>query len=251
MEYIIVIKNFLRRIFHNETMYYVVVPIVIVLLQWLKNKCDLKKKNKKLGYWKIKYRALTTFLDIIMKNYKIMLVCLVIAWLIKVIFNFMGMPKLVFYILEIIYLGINGLATVLVWRSARAKVELLKNGKKKMIFVFILWLIYGFALVADVHNTNPAVMQSVFIISLSVWAIILFKCCDRAVILDNSYADIYIKGSECAQFVEAGSIMKHGDWIIVNRYINGLNEEIRIKEGDIVRIDYYGDPRIIVDKKIF
>lgn len=46
MEYIIVIKNFLRRIFHNETMYYVVVPIVIVLLQWLKNKCDLKKKNK-------------------------------------------------------------------------------------------------------------------------------------------------------------------------------------------------------------
>ena len=45
--------------------------------------------------------------------------------------------------------------------------------------------------------------------------------------------------------------MKHGDWIIVNRYINGLNEEIRIKEGDIVRIDYYGDPRIIVDKKFF
>lgn len=34
-----------------------------------------------------------------------------------------------------------------------------------------------------------------------------------------------------------------------NRYVNGYDEEIRIKESDIVRIDYYGGPMIMVERR--
>lgn len=73
--------------------------------------------------------------------------------------------------------------------------------------------------------------------------------CDVVFILDNRYADIYVKGSERARFAEAGSIKKLGEWIIVNRYANGYDEEIRIKESDIVRIDYYGRQMLMVEKR--
>ena len=48
-DYLKAMENFLLIIFNNEVMYYVIVPIVVVLLGWLKNKNDLKVKNKELG----------------------------------------------------------------------------------------------------------------------------------------------------------------------------------------------------------
>ena len=47
-------KEILLKIFDSEIMYYVVIPIVIVLLGWVKNERDLKEKNKELGYWMLK-----------------------------------------------------------------------------------------------------------------------------------------------------------------------------------------------------
>ena len=47
-------KEILLKIFDSEIMYYVVIPIVIVLLGWVKNERVLKEKNKELGYWMLK-----------------------------------------------------------------------------------------------------------------------------------------------------------------------------------------------------
>ena len=58
-------KEILLKIFDSEIMYYVVIPIVIVLLGWVKNERDLKEKNKELGYWMLKCRKIPTFPDII------------------------------------------------------------------------------------------------------------------------------------------------------------------------------------------
>lgn len=99
------------------------------------------------------------------------------------------------------------------------------------------------------YGKYASIVEIIFGILLFVWVICLFNYCDIAFILDNRYADIYVKGSERAQFAEAGSIKKHGEWIIVNRYVNGYDEEIRIKESDIVRIDYYGGPMIMVERR--
>ena len=250
--YLKAMENFLFTIFNNEIMYYVIVPIVVVLLGWLKNKNDLKVKNKELGYWKIKCRREVTFIDIVMLYYKAMLICMIIANVIKTVYDFLKMPKGMYIFLEILYLLVNALMAVLILKSTTAKVELLKKGKEKRIFVWGLWFIFGIPFVTDIHGINNVVTKIVFIILLVGWMILLFKCCDTAFILDNRYADIYIKGCDQAQFAEAGSITRRGDWIIVNRYIHGYEEEIRIKESDIVRIDYYGDPLIMVKKaKLF
>lgn len=251
-DYLKAMENFLFIIFNNEVMYYVIVPIVVVLLGWLKNKNDLKVKNKELGYWKIKCRREATFIDIVMQYYKAMLICMIITNVIKTVYDFMKMPKGMYIFLEILYLSVNALMAILILNSTTAKVELLKKGKEKIIFVFGLWFIFGIPLFTDIHSINNVVIKVVFIILLVGWMILLFNSCDTAFILDNRYADIYIKGCEQAQLAEAGSIMKRGDWIIVNRYIHGYEEEIRIKESDIVRIDYYGDPLIMVKKaKLF
>ncbi len=57
-------KEFLLKIFSSEIMYYVVVPIVVVFLGWIKSGRDIKEKNKELGYWMMKCRKLVTFPDI-------------------------------------------------------------------------------------------------------------------------------------------------------------------------------------------
>lgn len=76
-------KEILLKIFDSEIMYYVVIPIVIVLLGWVKNERDLKEKNKELGYWMLKCRKIPTFPDIIIKIYKMMAINLLITLVAK------------------------------------------------------------------------------------------------------------------------------------------------------------------------
>ena len=208
-------KESLLKIFDSEIMYYVVIPIVIVLLGWVKNERDLKEKNKELGYWMLKCRKIPTF------------------------------P----YICGIWYLGINAIITFKNCKSQNGKIEFWQDGKLKKKLAITLYLIFAISMLTDFSGKYSWIVEVIFIILLIVWIICLLNYCDVAFILDNRYADIYVKGSESAQFAEAGSIRKHGEWIIVNRYVNGYDEEIRIKESDIVRIDYYGEPMIMVEKR--
>ena len=81
------------------------------------------------------------------------------------------------------------------------------------------------------------------------WACCVVECCDVAYIIDKSYADIYVKNSEAIKYIEAGNIKKQGEWIIVNKCVDEMIQEIRIRESDIARIDYYGEPIIRVNKR--
>ena len=89
-------------------------------------------------------------------------------------------------------------------------------------------------------------------IALAGWVFVLFKYVDMIYILDKSCADIYVNGAESVKCIHAGSMRKNGGWIYVERYIGDYLEEIRIKESEIVRIDYYGEPLVTVQRlKIF
>ncbi len=149
----------------------------------------------------------------------------------------------------ILYFLINGLVIFLNCRSVKGKVEFWKSGKCKVALTITLYLIYGIPFFLELYGKYAVIAEIMFGVLLFVWAVCLFRYCDVAFILDNRYADIYVKGSESAQFAEAGSIKKQGEWIIVNRYVNGYDEEIRIRESNIVRIDYYGGPMIWLEKR--
>lgn len=242
-------KEILLMILNSEIVHYVVVPIAIVLLGWVKNERDLKEKNKELGYWMLKCRKLPTFPNIATKIYKMMATNLLVAYMVEAILCFWKGMTFSYIFSGIWYFGINALFVFWNCRSANGKIEFWKNGKAKGVLIFTLYLIYGIPFFSGWYGKYNSIVRIIFCILIFVWAICLFNYCDVAFILDNRYADIYVKGSECAQFAEAGSIKKYGEWIIVNRYANGYDEEIRIKESDIVRIDYYGGPMIMVEKR--
>ena len=246
-------KEFLLKIFNSEIMHYVVVPIVVpivvALLGWMKNKHDLKEKNKELGYWMMKWRKLPTFQELALKNYKIFAMNLVIMSIVRLVFVFWKGRIFSYIVSGILYFGLNGIVVFLNCRSANSKMELWKAGRKKELLIFILYMIYGIPFFLDLYGKYVWIAEIIFCTLLLVWAICLLNYFEVAFVLDNRYADIYVKGSEKAQFAAAGSIKKQGEWIIVNRYVNEYDEEIRIKESDIVRIDYYGGPIIIVEKR--
>lgn len=242
-------KEILLKILNSELMYYVVVPIAVVMLGWVKNELDLKEKNKELGYWMLKCRKLPTFPDIAFKTYKMMAINLIITFVVRAVFYFWKRTTFSYIISGIWYFGINAMFTFWNCRSVNGKIEFWKNGKTKGVLAIALYLLYGVPFFLELYGKYASIVEIIFGILLFVWVICLFNYCDIAFILDNRYADIYVKGSERAQFAEAGSIKKHGEWIIVNRYVNGYDEEIRIKESDIVRIDYYGGPMIMVERR--
>lgn len=242
-------KEFLLKIFNSEIMYYVVVPIVVVFLGWIKSERDLKEKNKELGYWMMKCRKLPTFPNIAFRIYKMMAINLVIMHIVRIILHLWKGMLFSHIVSGILYFSINALITLLNCMSVKGKVEFWKSGKCKIVLTIALYSIYGIPFFLELYGKYTAIVEIVFGLLLFVWAVCLFRYCDIAFILDNRYADIYVKGSESAQFAEAGSIKKQGEWIIVNRYVNGYDEEIRIRESDIVRIDYYGGPMISVEKR--
>lgn len=242
-------KDVFLKIFSSPIMHSVIVPIVIVFLGWIKNKHDVKEKNKELGYWMIKCRRLHTFVDDAMVVYKLLAINLIIIQIPIFIIRLWKGGWLCYVVIGIIYFSVSALCVFIVSKCYKIKVEFLTNGKSKKALLIFLYVIYGIPFFLQIFPENMLIMEAVFFAFLITWVSMLFRCCDVVYILDNKYADIYVKGSEKAQFAEAGSIKKQGEWIIVNRFVNAYDEEIRIRENDIVRIDYYGGPMISVEKR--
>ena len=233
-------------------MFYVVVPVITVILQWIKNAYDIKAKNKELGYWVKKYRKLETFIIVIMRLYKKLAFVSLTALLIKIIGGIYIDKQSAYFGVG----GIYGMICIIIiskeWKKPILQTEFLSNGNIKKLLIIALSIIYAVCFwVADIDNKYNWIYEIIFMIALIIWMFYLYKYGDVAFILDNRYADIYVQGCEKAEYAAAGTIKKKGEWIIVSRYINGYEEELRIKESDIVRIDYYGDPIIIVQKMHF
>lgn len=238
----------LLKIIKSET-YSIISPLILVLLGWIKNGYDVKEKNKELGYWKLRYRKVCTFMNIAMKIYTWMALNFGVMQGIRKAISIWKDDLLSYILIGCLYLAINFLILFLNCRDVKTKIEFWTNGKSKKRLVGVLYIILGGGFFIELFDRYEYVFELIFGISLIVWMFYLFSSTDVAYILDNRYADIYVRGSDKAEFAEAGSIRKKGEWIIVNRYVNGFDEEIRIKESDIVRIDYYGDPVFLLMKQ--
>lgn len=242
----------IQKIFKNDIMYYVIVPLAVSLLEWIKNGHDIRMKNKELGFWMKKYKIVTTFIDAVMKMYKRLTIIFVLSFIINKCISIWFGTFISHIVVNILYFSIGSIFVFMTWKESTIKAEFLTNGKQKKILILALYFIFGFICLIDVLEKYTFVWEGVFFIMLIVWLIFLVKYSDKAFVLEKPYADIYVKGSEMAEFTEARSITKQGEWIIARRYLHGFEEEIRIKESDIVRIDYYGEPLILVQKsKIF
>lgn len=73
-------QELLLKIFNSQIMHYIIVPLAILFLGWVKSEHDMKEKNKELGYWMVKYRRWPTFLDITLEIYKKLAIYLLVIY---------------------------------------------------------------------------------------------------------------------------------------------------------------------------
>ena len=156
--------------------------------------------------------------------------------------------RLTYIICGFICSTVNSVIVICVIKKPKTKIELYADGRTKQLLLFTLDLIFSIAFWAMPFKKYQYIVSLAFGMSLIFWTLLLVKCMDMVYILDKSCADIYVNGAETVKCVYAGSIRKNGNWIYVDRYIEDYYEEIRIKESEIVRIDYYGEPLIDVRK---
>lgn len=229
----------------------VIVSLITVIGERLIRNKDIKNKNKELGYWLIKWRREYGFLEMTLSLYvrfALVFVCCYLLKAVNIFLNVLGI-LVVWKIESVVYGGLYyliGIIFIVVSHNKfKNKVEMWTNGKCKKKLVVSLYFIFSIPLFYE----TSAMIIILFGVLLCGWCCCLFEYCDWAYVLDKSYADIYVKGSEIIKSVEAGNIKKQGEWIIVNKNIDEIVREIRIKECEIVRIDYYGDPIIRIENK--
>lgn len=222
--------------------------LIPIFLEWIKSHYDLKKENKSLGYWTIKFREISTFKEIAIKAYKRLAIILFFSIVIAQVLALWSKNNFSIVVASLFYFFVGAIYIILVMRNRKIKVEFLAKGKEKKRLLFSLYLIFGMVMVISGNKKHENLISVFFVVVLLIWVCYLFRYSERAMILDNRYANIYVRNSETAEFAEAGSIKKQGKWIIVKRYVNGFDEEIRIRENDIIRIDYYGGPIVIVEE---
>lgn len=241
-------QEIIQKILRNEIMYYVVVPVSLPILGWIKNWHDIKVKNRTMGYWKIKYRRSESFYDIALKTYIRMMINIFVVGVIKTLASFWLEKRLTYIICGFICSIVNSVIVICVVKKPKTKIELYTDGRIKQLLLFMLDLIFSIGFWTSSFGKYQYIVSLTFGMSLFFLALLLVKCMDMVYILDKSCADIYVNGAETVKCVYAGSIRKNGNWIYVDRYIEDYYEEIRIKESEIVRIDYYGEPLIDVRK---
>lgn len=223
----------------------IVVPIIVVLLQQYIAKRDIKNKNKELGYWLMKWKTDYGFVDSIFLLYIRLAIVFVFIYIVKGVFKILNVWQNCFVLYGILYFIIGTIIVCFTCMNAKTKVEMWTDRKQKWKLVILLYLIYSIPLFYE----TSAIIIALFTVLLFGWACCVVECCDVAYIIDKSYADIYVKNSEAIKYIEAGNIKKQGEWIIVNKCVDEMIQEIRIRESDIARIDYYGEPIIRVNKR--
>lgn len=167
---------------------------------------------------------------------------------IKTLASFWLEKRLTYIICGFICSIVNSVIVICVVKKPKTKIELYTDGRIKQLLLFMLDLIFSIGFWTSSFGKYQYIVSLTFGMSLFFWALLLVKCMDMVYILDKSCADIYVNGAETVKCVYAGNIRKNGNWIYVDRYIEDYYEEIRIKESELVRIDYYGEPLIDVRK---
>lgn len=233
----------IKKILASSVTHYVVIPILILVAEWIKNACDKKKENKKIGCWLKTYRKPRGFYNMMWRFYISLGVSLFLTVMVREICKKESIPNIIF---DAAYLAISAIIMLIIWKRPVMKSEFLSNGTAKKILIIALYIIYG---VYCIMGADCTIALILFAVGILLWGFFLYKYSDVTYVFENKYADIYIRGNDKIEAVSTMTIRKNGNWIIANRIVNECKEEIRIREDDIVRVDYYGEP-IIINKKL-
>ena len=236
------------KILDSNVMFYVVIPVILVVLSWIKQAYDDNKRKKEYGIWIKKYERVKTFVVIMLQQYKILAFIFIVALFIFLFLELLYSRICGYIGLGIFYFGGSILWVIYLLNSRWLKVEMLDKKKEKKRMIIFLYFIYTISLLLATVDALFEISYVVFIVLHIVWACILLKEYDLAFKIDNQYVDIYTKECDVTECVEVKTIRKKNGWITGEQYKNGEIHNIQIEESEIKKVDYHGEPVVIVER---
>ena len=226
-----------------------VFPIIVCIVQQWISKKNIKEKYKGMSYWKMETRREFSFVDIELAAYKYFSIICIIVYGLKGILNIFGVNKISLIGWEILYCSIAALFVLYVRKNVKFRKEMLVDKKKKWELIILIFVIQSVPILSEVSN-------GVYIFNILFWGMLLLgwaycvlEYCDVVRVIEYQYADIYLSENEIIRGIETENIKKKGKWILVKQGVGETRREIRILETQIVRIDYYGEPIIDIEKR--
>lgn len=229
----------------------VIFPVIVFIVQRWISKKDVNEKNKGLGWWKMSARREFGFVDIALSAYQYFVIVFVSVYVIKGMINIFTIWEISFIVWGILYLSIAALFVLYVSINVKVRVEMKADRNNKWKHIISLYLICSIPLFSKVPLKFYILNILFFTLLLLCWVYCLFEYCDMAYIIDHKYADIYVREGEVVKCIETDSIQKKGEWVIGQKEGNVGKQEIRVRENDIVRMDYYGQSIIRIEKRKF
>lgn len=197
--------DMIQKILSSDIVYNVWMPIIILVLNWWKSKSDINKKNRELGYWKLKYEKQFGFDDISIRFMIYYLISLIGIQVIRAFFVDM-MGYIFSYIIAYgVYLLINACIVLYNINTTKVRIELLCNKKRKIRSIIFMYMIFAIVFHVEIIKYMADI---IFVILFFLWMMDLYKIADIVLVLEKSYADIYVTGVEPIKEVSAGSMKK-------------------------------------------
>lgn len=234
-----VVKNYCQKILNSNVTYYIIVPFFLLFLEWIKNWYDINRKGIKyaLGKHKNICPFFSLYRNFSMGIYLIFCGLMFIYELIE-IFEIKISHLEIYFLCTMNILGIIYLIKKL--HEEIYQIELLKYKICKIISFILEELSFSLPIIY-LNNQNIAyvwlTIQIVLLIMVNFFS-------DHILIYRNRYVAIVIEGGEILKDIQIDKLYVRKRWLIIKEDTNKIIREHRIREEDVVRIDYYGEKYI-------
>lgn len=238
----------IQTIVNSSIFQQIIGSLIVWLLSCIVNIHEKRHNQKAIGRWKIGIKKIYSFYDVTQRMYLYMLTSLATMHILCSIFSLYFEQTFCYFYFGIGNILLNILIVYSIQKEPKTKAELWSDSQNRKGLLRALGFIFSAAYFIDSFSKYRKEATILYYIALIIWAFYLCLYIDFVYILEKSYADIYINNNILLKKIDIKSIKKRGEWIYLTLTDADKSSEIRIRENTILRIDYYGEPILKVDK---
>lgn len=231
-------KTVIEKILNSNITYYIVVPFFILILGWIHNWHD--KKSQSVTIMKGKIRRKCPFFKVysdFVRKISVYMVCVLIAYgfLLSLEVLHITVPMWIKILYFSMVCGFGVIDLIFEIKTVRCRIELLKHKVGKIIVLALTEAIYFMPIFMLNHADDKATL--VWGIALCALVLLVLVFSDHILIYSNKYVSVVLNDGTEIKDIQIDKIKVKRKWMIINKI--GENE-IRIRESSVVRINYYG-----------
>lgn len=237
-------KTVIEEILNSNITYYIVVPFFILFLGWIHNWHDKKSQGVTIMKGKIRRKCpfFKVYTDFVRKINAYM-VCVLIAYcfLLSLEVLHITVPMWIKILYFSMVCGFGVIDLIFEIKTVRCRIELLKHKVGKIIVLVLTEVIYFMPIFMLNHADDKATL--VWGITLCALVLLVPVFSDHILIYSNKYVSVTLNDGTEIKDIQIDKIKVKRKWMVINKI--GENE-IRIRESSVIRINYYGEEYIKV-----